>query len=54
MIQRFCIHFIISQVFAKPFLYALDSHADGVYCLATVPHSLTTLASGACDGGMRF
>ena len=23
----------LDRVFAKPFLYALDSHCDGVYCM---------------------
>jgi WD repeat and SOF domain-containing protein 1 len=43
----------LQKVFAKPFIAALDGHADGVYRLARHPRSLATLASGACDGEIK-
>eukprot|EP00823_Brevimastigomonas_motovehiculus_P006699 TRINITY_DN5592_c0_g1_i1.p1 TRINITY_DN5592_c0_g1~~TRINITY_DN5592_c0_g1_i1.p1 ORF type:complete len:452 (+),score=87.46 TRINITY_DN5592_c0_g1_i1:67-1422(+) len=41
------------RLFAKPFLFALNAHADGVYTLATVPNSLSHVVSGAGDGEIR-
>ncbi len=40
----------LSKVFAKPFLGALDGHADGLTCLARNPRTVATLLSGAADG----
>lgn len=42
------------KIFAKPFLYALDAHADGVYSMATLPNSLVYMLSGAGDGEIRL
>lgn len=42
------------KVFAKPFLYALDAHADGVYSMTTIPTSLIHMLSGAGDGEIRM
>ena len=40
----------LDKHFAKPFVGALSGHMDGVHCLAKSPATLTTLASGGCDG----
>ena len=42
----------LSRLFAKPFLSSMAGHIDGVYTMAKHPHQLTTLASGAGDGGV--
>eukprot|EP00455_Lapot_gusevi_P041483 TRINITY_DN4817_c0_g1_i5.p1 TRINITY_DN4817_c0_g1~~TRINITY_DN4817_c0_g1_i5.p1 ORF type:complete len:461 (-),score=32.59 TRINITY_DN4817_c0_g1_i5:31-1413(-) len=44
----------LDKVFAKPFLYSLDSHSDGIYCMNSVQNSLIHLVSGACDGELRM
>lgn len=44
----------LDRMFAKPFVAALEGHADGVYCIRRHPIRLSTLASGACDGGKGF
>jgi len=43
----------LSKVFAKPFVAALEGHADGVYALARCPELLGVMASGAADGTLR-
>jgi len=43
----------LERLLSKPFLGALDGHADGVYAMTTVPTSLTTIVSGAGDGELR-
>lgn len=43
----------LDQVFAKPFLSAMDGHSDGVYCMGKNPKRLNVMASGACDGEIR-
>ena len=40
-------------MFAKPFVAALDGHADGVYAMARDPQTLSCVASGAGDGEVR-
>ena len=40
----------MERMFAKPFIGAMDDHADGVTCCATSPASLVALVSGAADG----
>lgn len=40
-------------MFAKPFLFAMDGHSDGVYSLCTLPTSLVRVCSGAGDGEIR-
>ena len=40
----------LERVFAKPFLKSLDGHTDGVYCMRRSFSSLSTIASGSCDG----
>lgn len=43
----------LARHFAKPFVGALEGHTDGVYSIATNPHSLASLVTGACDGEIR-
>eukprot|EP01052_Picozoa_sp_SAG31_P001886 SAG31_NODE_63_length_28659_cov_23.074685_21_plen_397_part_00 len=43
----------IDRMFAKPFLHAMDSHTDGVFCMAKNQQRLNVLASGSCDGELR-
>ena len=43
----------LDKMFAKPFVGALDGHADGVYAMATSPKSLVGLITGAGDGEVR-
>lgn len=43
----------LDRVFAKPFLGALDGHADSVQCMSKHPKSLSTLLSGSCDGQVK-
>jgi WD repeat and SOF domain-containing protein 1 len=40
-------------MFAKPFIGALDGHADGVYCTSVVRNKNVPFISGACDGEVR-
>jgi WD repeat and SOF domain-containing protein 1 len=40
----------LERLFSKPFVGAMDDHADGVYCCATSPKSLVAFVSGAADG----
>ena len=40
----------LDRIFAKPFVGAMDAHADGVTCGATSPSSLVAYVSGAADG----
>ncbi|XP_065651483.1 DDB1- and CUL4-associated factor 13 isoform X2 [Hydra vulgaris] len=44
----------LERVFAKPFLASLDGHSDGVNCLARNPVKVSSVASGACDGQIKF
>ena len=43
----------LDKLFAKPFLFALDGHKDGIWSLETLQRSLRVVASGSCDGEMR-
>ena len=43
----------MERMFAKPFLYALEGHADGVYSSATSPTNMNVFISGAGDGEVR-
>lgn len=40
-----------AQVFAKPFVGALNGHADGVSCMVKNPRRLNCLVSASLDGG---
>lgn len=42
------------KVFAKPFLFALDSHRDAVCSMTRLPNSLIYHFSGACDGELKL
>ena len=44
----------MDRMFAKPFIGALDGHADNVFAMATSPTSLVTFLSGAGDGEIRL
>jgi len=44
----------LDNLFAKPFLYALDGHADGVYCMARVPTALPYVVSGDGEGEVKL
>ncbi|KAG9300264.1 hypothetical protein G9A89_011337 [Geosiphon pyriformis] len=44
----------LERLFAKPFVGALNGHADGVYCLGKHPNKLSTLISGSGDGEIRL
>lgn len=44
----------MEKVFAKPFLFALDNHSDGVSVLAKNRYNLTQMISGAADGELIF
>jgi WD repeat and SOF domain-containing protein 1 len=43
----------LDRMFAKPFVANLEGHRDGIYALATDPHSLHTVISGSADGDLR-
>src|SRR5687767_9072584 len=43
----------LTKIFAKPFITALEGHADSVLSLATSPKSLSILASGGAEGDLR-
>lgn len=43
----------MDRMFAKPFVAALDGHADGVSAMAASPTSLVAFVSGSCDGEVR-
>jgi DDB1- and CUL4-associated factor 13 len=40
----------LERVFAKPFLFSLDDHTDGVKCMAKNFKNLSEMASGSFDG----
>ncbi|GFS84587.1 DDB1- and CUL4-associated factor 13 [Nephila pilipes] len=44
----------LERTFAKPFLYSLDGHTDGIQCMLKHPTSLSTLFSGSYDGEIRM
>ena len=44
----------LERSFAKPFVYALDGHVDGVYCMSRVPVNLTHLLTGDGSGELRL
>ncbi|KAG8196061.1 hypothetical protein JTE90_007801 [Oedothorax gibbosus] len=44
----------LERVFAKPFLYSLDGHRDGIQCMLKHPNTLSFMFSGACDGEIRM
>jgi len=44
----------MEKIFAKPFIKALDGHADSVKCMAIARQSAAPLLSGSCDGELRL
>ena len=44
----------LERIFAKPFLYALEGHHDGVSVLAKNPAKLAEIVSGSYDGEVRM
>ena len=44
----------MDRMFAKPFVASLEGHVDAVEVLCRRPGSLTDMASGSWDGGVRF
>lgn len=44
----------LSRVFARPFLFALDGHRDGVCTMTTVNSTLVKVASGSMDGQIKM
>eukprot|EP00830_Metopus_es_P012368 TRINITY_DN2713_c0_g1_i1.p1 TRINITY_DN2713_c0_g1~~TRINITY_DN2713_c0_g1_i1.p1 ORF type:complete len:462 (-),score=67.91 TRINITY_DN2713_c0_g1_i1:109-1494(-) len=43
----------LERIFAKPFLYSLDGHHDGINVLAKNPTKLAEILSGSYDGEVR-
>jgi DDB1- and CUL4-associated factor 13 len=41
----------MERMFSKPFVAALEGHADAVEVLARRPNSITDVASASWDGG---
>ncbi|XP_042909660.1 DDB1- and CUL4-associated factor 13 [Parasteatoda tepidariorum] len=44
----------LERVLAKPFMYSLDGHNDGIQCMLKHQTSLSLLFSGAYDGEIRM
>ncbi|GIZ01400.1 DDB1- and CUL4-associated factor 13 [Caerostris extrusa] len=44
----------LERLFAKPFMYSLDGHKDGIQCMLKHQTSLSIMFSGACDGEIRM
>ncbi|CAL1279068.1 unnamed protein product [Larinioides sclopetarius] len=44
----------LERVFAKPFLYSLDGHKDGIQCMIKHTTSLSLMLSGSDDGEVRM
>jgi WD repeat and SOF domain-containing protein 1 len=42
---------LLVQIFAKPFIGAMDGHLDAVSCMAKNPNHLKAIFSGSMDGG---
>jgi len=40
----------LDRIFAKPFLYALEGHVEGIYTLAKSRNNISLVASGSADG----
>jgi len=43
----------LGRVFAKPFVYSLEGHGDGVYCFARSRRRISDICSGSADGSVR-
>lgn len=44
----------LERLLAKPFMYSLDGHKDGIQCMAKHPSSLSLMFSGSYDGEVRI
>ncbi|BBG96154.1 nucleotide-binding protein [Prunus dulcis] len=42
------------QIFARPFVGAMDGHIDSISCMAKNPNHLTRIFSGSMDGDIRL
>jgi len=51
--QRALVAVKMEKIFAKPFIRALDGHADSVKCLSMARLAGAPLLSGSCDGEIR-
>lgn len=43
--------FLWIQIFARPFIGAMDGHVDAISCMAKNPSQLKEVFSGSMDGG---
>ena len=48
--QRAVVASKIQKIFAKPFLFSLDAHSDGISCFGKAYERLENIASGGFDG----
>ncbi|KAJ8905874.1 hypothetical protein NDN08_002378 [Rhodosorus marinus] len=44
----------LGRVFAKPFVYSLEGHEDGVYCFSRSRKEISKVCSGSADGSLRI
>jgi WD repeat and SOF domain-containing protein 1 len=44
----------LDNMFAKPFIGALDGHHDGIWCMTSIRSNLIPFISGSCDGELRI
>ncbi|XP_035211771.1 DDB1- and CUL4-associated factor 13-like isoform X2 [Stegodyphus dumicola] len=44
----------LERVFAKPFMFSLNGHTDGIQCMFKHPKSLSLVFSGSYDGEVRM
>lgn len=44
----------VERMLARPFVSALEGHADGVYCMARNPRRIADVATGGGDGELRM
>jgi hypothetical protein len=49
--EKLRISSLLLQIFAKPFVGAMDGHIDAVSCMAKNPNYLKAIFSGSMDGG---
>lgn len=48
--QRAVVASKIQKIFAKPFLFSLDAHSDGISCFGKAYEKLEHIVSGGYDG----
>jgi hypothetical protein len=49
--EKLRISSLLLQIFAKPFVGAMDGHIDAVSCMVKNPNYLKAIFSGSMDGG---